>query len=105
MATAIEPARPGDSPAVVELLLAQLAEHHIDTPRAGVEAAVAGVHAGPSRGRLLVIRDGARLVGVAYISFIWALEHGGLSAWLEELYVVPECRGAGLGGALLDAVL
>src|SRR5882672_1304481 len=101
----IEPARPGDERAVVDLLVAQLGEHHIETPRAGVEAAVAGVFGDPSRGRILVARAGEKLVGVAYVAFIWTLEHGGRGAWLEELYVVPPLRGAGLGGALLSAVV
>jgi len=40
---------------------------------------------------------------VAYLNFQWSLEHGGLSAWLEELFVVPEHRGSGLGRQLLQA--
>ena len=94
-----------DAPAVVELLLAQLAEHAIDTPRPAVEHAVAGVLAEPRRGRILVASEGERLVGVAYVSFVWALEHGGHSAWLEELYVRPEERSRGVGSALLAAAL
>lgn len=44
-------------------------------------------------------------VGAAYVSYVWALEHGGHSGWLEELYVEPAHRGTGLGTTLLDAVL
>ena len=54
---------------------------------------------------LLASGDDGRTVGVAYVSFTWTLEHGGRTAWLEELYVVPELRGGGIGGALLDAAL
>lgn len=39
------------------------------------------------------------------MSFVWSLEHGGHSAWLDELYVVPEQRNAGIGRALLDEAL
>ena len=101
----IAPATAADGPAVVDLLLAQLAEHAIDTPRTAVEHAVAGVLAEPRRGRIFVARDGDRPVGVAYLSFVWALEHGGHAAWLEELYVRPAERSRGTGGALLAAVL
>jgi ribosomal protein S18 acetylase RimI-like enzyme len=45
------------------------------------------------------------VVGVAYLSFVWALEHGGRAAWLEELYVVPWLRDQGIGTQLLHAVL
>jgi ribosomal protein S18 acetylase RimI-like enzyme len=55
--------------------------------------------ADPRRGFILV--DGA--AGVAWVSFTWSLEHGGLTAWLEELYIVPERRDSGLGTALLRA--
>jgi ribosomal protein S18 acetylase RimI-like enzyme len=58
----------------------------------------------PRRGAILVARqDGGRAVGVAYVSFTWCLEHGGKTSWLEELYVVPDLRGRGLGQALLAA--
>jgi len=95
----IELATPAAAPAVVELLVAQLGEHAIDTPRDAVERAVAGMLADPRRGFILV--DGA--AGVAWVSFTWSLEHGGLTAWLEELYIVPERRDSGLGTALLRA--
>jgi len=41
----------------------------------------------------------------ADVAFTWTLEHGGKSAWLDELYVVPEYRGKGIGAALLRAAL
>jgi GNAT superfamily N-acetyltransferase len=33
------------------------------------------------------------------------LEHGGLVAWLDELFVLPEHRGRGIGRALLRRAL
>jgi len=105
MIVTIEPARTEDAAGVVELLVAQLAEHQIATPREGVERAVAGVFEDPRRGLILVARGGGELVGVAYVSFIWALEHGGLSAWLEELYVRPGARGQLTGTSLVQAAV
>lgn len=92
-----------DIPAVVDLLVAQLAEHDIDTPREGIEGAVAGMLADPRRGFILVARLNLdeHPVAVAFVSFTWSLEHGGLTSWLEELYVVPAQRERGLGRALL----
>jgi GNAT superfamily N-acetyltransferase len=54
---------------------------------------------------LVASTDDGRAVGVAYASTILALEHGGISGWLEELYVLPEWRGKGPGSRLLDAVI
>lgn len=92
-----------DRAAVLALLGAQYAEHDIAIP-ATLASAVDQLLAQPTLGRLLLASDGDEAVGVAYLSFIWSLEHGGHSGWLDELYVVPARRGAGLGRALLLAV-
>jgi GNAT superfamily N-acetyltransferase len=99
----IHVAAPEDAASVVELLAAQLAEHDIDTPRAGIERAVGGMIADPRRGVILLGREGDRAVAVAFVSYTWSLEHGGQTSWLEELYVRPELRERGLGRALLAA--
>jgi GNAT superfamily N-acetyltransferase len=99
----IAPAGAEDREAMIGLLGAQLAEHAIELAPAGLAHAVDGVLAEPTRGALLVARVAGRVVGVAYLSFTWALEHGGLVGWLEELYVEPSHRGRGIGAALLDA--
>jgi GNAT superfamily N-acetyltransferase len=52
---------------------------------------------------LVAVVDG-KAVGVAYLAFTWTLEHGGKTAWLEEMYVLPAHRGQGIGRALLTAV-
>ena len=46
-----------------------------------------------------------RIVGVAYVAAIPSVEHCGLVAWLEELYVTPTHRSQGIGTALVKAVL
>jgi GNAT superfamily N-acetyltransferase len=53
--------------------------------------------------RLLVAVAHGAIVGVAAVTFVLSLEHGGLSAWLEELYVDPPARGHGIGASLLRA--
>lgn len=52
---------------------------------------------------VLLVGDGPD--GVAVVRFRPALWSVGLDAYLEELYVTPDRRGAGLGRALLHAVL
>jgi len=90
---------------IVRLLAIQLREHHVELEHARLEAAVRGVMEDSSRGFFLVLELDGRCVGAAYVSFIWALEHGGQSAWLEEIYVEPAERGAGLGTVFLRAVM
>ena len=86
------------------LLAVQLAEHGIGIGVDELRKAIDGVIDVPKRGFFLVaLRDDA-CIGVAYVSFIWALEHGGHAGWLEELYVVPEHRQGGVGTRLLEAI-
>lgn len=91
-------------PGVLRLIAVQLREHHIDIAEDRLEVALRGVIAAPHRGFLLGMWLDGGCVGVAYVSLVWTLEHGGHSAWLEEFYVDPGLRGRGHGTALLRAV-
>jgi len=92
-----------DLDAVLVLLLAQLREHHNFTPDAAVARALDGLLAHPERGTVLVATLDGRIVGMAALSTMWTLEHGGPSVWLDELYVEPSRRSQGIGRALLAA--
>jgi ribosomal protein S18 acetylase RimI-like enzyme len=87
------------------LLVDQLREHGIeaspDTLARVLDVAITDMR----RGFLMLARDGGRVVGVAYVATILSAEHCGLVAWLEELYVTPDCRQRGIGTALVTAVL
>jgi ribosomal protein S18 acetylase RimI-like enzyme len=101
----IRPAAAADLEAVTALLVAQLREHRMDTAVEKVAEAVDGIVRNPERGRILVAVDDGTVVGVAALSFVWPIEHGGQSAWLEELYVLPAARERGIGTRLLRAAL
>lgn len=102
---AIRAARADDLPAVSALLIAQLRDHGNDLADAGLTAAAAGLLERPHRGQFLLACDAGDAVGFAALSYLWTLERGGRAAWLDELYVLPERRGAGIGTALLAAAL
>jgi GNAT superfamily N-acetyltransferase len=89
-----------DLDAVVRLLAEQFREHGIalDTPE--LREGVRGLIADSGRGAVLFADDPEPL-GVAVLAYTWTLEHGGLVAWLDELFVVPQRRGRGTGRALL----
>ena len=42
--------------------------------------------------------DGS-VIGAAYASSLLSFEHGGVSDWLEELYVLPRWRDQGIGSS------
>jgi ribosomal protein S18 acetylase RimI-like enzyme len=56
-------------------------------------------------GEVAVLFAGDRPDGFAQLRFRPSLYTGALDAHLEELYVVPERRGRGLGRALLEAAM
>ena len=91
------------SEAAIRLLRAQFEEHAISIAPERLEAAVARLIELPDRGALLLALDGNEPVGLGALAYTWTLEHGGLVAWLDELYVIPPRRGEGLGRALLAA--
>ena len=93
-----------DLDAVVRLLAEQFREHGIalDTPE--LREGVRGLIADSGRGAVLFADDPEPL-GVAVLAYTWTLEHGGLVAWLDELYVIPQRRGEGSGWALLAAAI
>ncbi len=98
-------AKPVDLEPVVGLLQGQFQEHGIRLPEERLRAAVAAMLGQPDLGFFLLARETTAVVGMACVSFCWTLEHGGKTAWLDELYVLPAYRGAGQGAALLQAVL
>ena len=104
-AITIRAARREDLPALTSLLIAQLRDHGNDVPDAALAAAARGMLERPQRGQFLLACDGVTAVGLAALSYLWTLEHGGWVAWLDELYVVPDRRDAGIGAALLAAAV
>jgi ribosomal protein S18 acetylase RimI-like enzyme len=91
---------------VVALFEAQLLEHDIVPGRDDLESAIRTVVDEPRYGFMLVANglDG-QTVGVAYASCLLSLEHGGISGWLEELYVLPQWRNLGIGSQLIRAAI
>ncbi len=98
-------ATPRDRTVVARLLVAQLREHDVATSAAAIARTAEGMLRHPDRGIILLARVGRRPVGIAALSFLWTLEHGGRAVWLDELYVVAALRGGGIGRQLLLAAM
>ena len=90
----------------VALFSAQLKEHGITTPADDLRSVAQSVVADPRYGFIVLASTvEAGPVGIAYASCLLSLEHGGISGWLEELYVLPEWRGRGIGSRLVAEVI
>jgi len=57
----------------------------------------------PVRGQVWVAERTGTLCGYLVLVYLVSLEHQGLMAEIDELFVLPEARGVGLGSALLGA--
>lgn len=101
--TPIRLARAGDASVFGRLLHAFNSEFGEPTPSAEVIAE----RAAPliESGELTVLLAGDGPDGFAVLRFRPSIYTGALDAYLEELYVVPERRGRGLGRALLEAAM
>lgn len=96
---AIREGRPGDEPAVVDLIQEMASG---DSPITA--AFVSSYLAQPGSG-LFLAEEGGRPVGLLSYSVRPDLYHAGPAALVEELIVHAPQRGRGVGGALLEAFL
>jgi len=101
----IRPAGEADRACVHRLLTAQLLEHRLPADPEGVTRGIDCALAPGSPSWLWLAERGSRAVAVFLANEIASVEKGGLTLWIEELYVVPEARRAGIARALLIRVI
>ena len=76
-----------------------------EDPTPGPQALADRVRQLLAAGQITVLLAGAEPHGLAVLRFRPAIWTEGLDCYLEELYVVPERRGQGLGRALMEAAI
>ena len=103
MSISLRLADPADLPRLLALAQAFHAEdgHALD---ARGEAAMAALLADTDKGRLWLIVAAGEPVGYAALCFGFSIEYGGRDAFIDDIYVVPEARGKGIGSRILDLV-
>jgi len=101
----IQPVELSNLDAAALLFDAQLREHQVQPTSNGLRDVVRAVVVNPHRGFILLASLNGAPVGVAYAAALLSLEHEGVIGWLEELYVRPENRNAGIGSGLLREVI
>ncbi|HSD24151.1 MAG TPA: GNAT family N-acetyltransferase [Solirubrobacterales bacterium] len=102
-APAVRRATPGDAPQVARLL--DDFQQEYDEPSPGVEALEERYEELIRSKEMIVLLVGEGPDGFAQLRFRPWVYSAGLHSYLEELYVVPDLRGNGLGRALLDAAM
>ncbi len=101
----VRAARAGDLPALLPLLRGYCEFYEASPSDEGlVEMARSLIEAPDSEGILLVAEDeGGKVSGFAAVCWKWSSLRAARVAVMEDLFVAPEARGAGLGDALIRA--
>ena len=89
--------------ALLGLLFTQEAELAPDADKQ--RRALGSILSDDTIGRLYVAREAGRVVAMASLLYSVSTAEGGRAAWFEDLIVVPERRGRGVGSALLGFVI
>ncbi|MFV0415332.1 MAG: GNAT family N-acetyltransferase [Chthoniobacterales bacterium] len=99
----IEPATLDDLPELVELLHELFSNERDFTPnRERQERGLQLIIEEPSRGRIFVLRNENRIIGMINLLITISTAEGGFVLLLEDLVVAPDFRNCGLGDKLLQ---
>ena len=100
--TAIEPATIEDLPVLTDLLVDLFTqEADFEPDRAKQMRGLRLLIEQPSRGRIFVLRNNGRILGMINLLFTISSAEGGFVFLLEDLVIQREFRGQGLGRQLL----
>jgi ribosomal protein S18 acetylase RimI-like enzyme len=82
---------------LLELMRGYYRDDHLDFELVRQRSALLRLLEEPQWGRVWLIRLPDRIVGYVAVCFGFSLELGGNDAYVDEMYVVPEARGRGVG--------
>lgn len=109
-ACTIREARPGDIDALTELLgllFALEADFAVDAgrQRSGLELMMGKGQMGKGQPRLVLVADSeGSVVGMATAQLLISTAEGGPALLVEDVVVLPQARGKGIGRALLERI-
>jgi GNAT superfamily N-acetyltransferase len=99
--TELRPATAGDCERLLVLMKLYYAEDGYPFVPDEARAALARFLGDASLGRMWVLVAGGEVVGYAALTLGYSLEYRGRDAFVDELYLLPEHRGGGVGARAL----
>ncbi len=94
-------AQPKDIATLVKLMAEFYAESNYELDHPFAEKAFADILADERLGYIWIIDENGNDVGYVVITLRFGMEYGGLMAYLDDLFVVPQSRNRGLSTAAL----
>ncbi len=91
------PGQSSDIDAILEMMRQYYAEDGYPFVETDARNAVSRLIEDERLGRLWVIQDPTRIVGYLAVTFGFSLEYRGRDAFIDELFIVEDARGQGLG--------
>ncbi len=93
-----------DVPELIGLMRGFYAESGFALDEERAAAGFTALLADPRLGRVWLIDSAPAAAGYVVVTFVFAMEYGGMAAVVDDFYVRPEARGRGLGKAALVEV-
>lgn len=97
-------ARRDDIPALVAMMAAFYAEAGYVLERPEAHDSFETLLGDPRLGRVWLVESGDEPAGYLVVTYVFAMEHGGSTAVVDDFFVKPSSRGRGLGTAALAHV-
>jgi GNAT superfamily N-acetyltransferase len=100
----MRPAQTDDLQTLLDLMADFYGESGYVLDRSRAAEAFTALLADPRLGRVWLIEHGSDAVGHVVVTFVFAMEYGGVTAVVDDFYVRAAARGLGLGTAALAEV-
>lgn len=102
----VEPATLEDLPALTELVMELFSRSDDFKPdQAAQERGLRLILEQPNRGRIFVVRNKDRILGMVNLLFTISTARGGFVILMEDVVIHPDHRGQGYGAMLVDYVV
>jgi GNAT superfamily N-acetyltransferase len=100
----VRDARPEEVGVLLPLMRAYCDFYDFDPPDEALRKMLTTLISDPREGSVFIARDPAgAAVGLATLDWRWSASRGARIGHLEDLFVTPEARGAGIAEALIEA--